>query len=31
LHILDGLAPGLRTIRIVKDPACTACGQSGEG
>jgi len=30
LHILDGLAPGLRTIRIVKDPACTACGQSGE-
>ncbi len=26
LHILDGLAPGLRTIRIAKDPACRACG-----
>lgn len=26
LHILDGLAPALRTIRIVKDPACRACG-----
>jgi molybdopterin/thiamine biosynthesis adenylyltransferase len=25
LHIFDGLAPGLRTLRIVKDPACTAC------
>jgi adenylyltransferase/sulfurtransferase len=27
LHIFDGLAPALRTIRIVKDPACSACGQ----
>jgi molybdopterin-synthase adenylyltransferase len=27
MHILDGLAPGLRTIRIMKDPACMACGQ----
>ncbi|WP_114954902.1 HesA/MoeB/ThiF family protein [Sphingosinicella terrae] len=26
LHIFDGLAPGLRTIRIVKDPACRTCG-----
>ncbi|MEA1618374.1 HesA/MoeB/ThiF family protein [Erythrobacter sp. T5W1-R] len=25
MHILDGLAPGLRTIRIAKDPACKAC------
>ena len=31
LHIFDGLAPALRTIRIVKDPACTACGQSLDG
>ena len=26
LHIFDGLAPAMRTIRIVKDPGCTACG-----
>jgi molybdopterin/thiamine biosynthesis adenylyltransferase len=26
LHIFDGLAPSMRTIRIVKDPACAACG-----
>jgi molybdopterin/thiamine biosynthesis adenylyltransferase len=26
LHILDGLAPAMRTIRIGKDPACRACG-----
>lgn len=26
MHILDGLAPGLRTIRIIKDPACKGCG-----
>jgi molybdopterin/thiamine biosynthesis adenylyltransferase len=25
LHILDGLEPGMRTIRITKDPACRAC------
>jgi molybdopterin-synthase adenylyltransferase len=25
MHILDGLTPGLRTIRIAKDPACKAC------
>lgn len=26
MHILDGLAPGMRTIRIMKDPACKGCG-----
>ncbi|HSJ79228.1 MAG TPA: HesA/MoeB/ThiF family protein [Erythrobacter sp.] len=26
LHILDGLTPGLRTIRIPKDAGCRACG-----
>ncbi len=26
LHIVDGLAPGWRTIRLPKDPACRACG-----
>jgi adenylyltransferase/sulfurtransferase len=26
LHILEGLAPAMRTIRIVKDPACKGCG-----
>jgi hypothetical protein len=25
LHVLDGLAPGLRTLRIAKDPACPGC------
>lgn len=25
LHLLDGLQPGLRTLRIAKDPACGAC------
>jgi adenylyltransferase/sulfurtransferase len=28
LHIFEGLPPSLRTIRIVKDPACSACGPS---
>ena len=27
LHIFDGLAPSLRTIRIVKDPACKICAE----
>ncbi|MGQ0660245.1 HesA/MoeB/ThiF family protein [Sphingosinicella sp.] len=27
LHVFDGLAPSLRTIRIVKDPACRGCGR----
>jgi adenylyltransferase/sulfurtransferase len=26
LHIFDGLIPAMRTIRIVKDPACKGCG-----
>ena len=26
LHLLDGLGPGLRTIRIAPDPQCRACG-----
>ena len=25
LHIFDGLVPGMRTLRIVKDPACSGC------
>ena len=28
LHILDGLTPGLRTIRIAKDAGCRACGSA---
>jgi molybdopterin-synthase adenylyltransferase len=26
LHVFDGLAPSMRTLRIVKDPACRGCG-----
>ncbi|KWV92359.1 molybdopterin biosynthesis protein MoeB [Erythrobacter sp. YT30] len=26
LHILDGLQPGMRSIRVSKDPACKGCG-----
>jgi molybdopterin/thiamine biosynthesis adenylyltransferase len=26
LHVLDGLAPSMRTLKIVKDPACSGCG-----
>jgi hypothetical protein len=26
LHVLDGLAPSLRKMRIAKDPACGTCG-----
>ena len=29
LHILDGLEPGMRTIRIAKDPGCRACNSAG--
>lgn len=29
LHILDGLAPGMRTLKIAEDPACRACGSAG--
>ncbi|MDC8755673.1 HesA/MoeB/ThiF family protein [Erythrobacter sp. sf7] len=28
LHILDGLAPGLRTIRVAKDPTCKTCSSA---
>lgn len=28
LHVLDGLAPGMRTLKIAKDPACRACGSA---
>jgi molybdopterin/thiamine biosynthesis adenylyltransferase len=27
LHIFDGLAPAMRSIRIVKDPACPTCSR----
>lgn len=26
VHIFDGLAPSMRSLKIVKDPACRACG-----
>lgn len=26
VHVLDGLTPGLRTLRVGKDPACKGCG-----
>ena len=29
LHLLDGLAPSLRTMSIAKDPACRACSSAG--
>ncbi|HEX9947930.1 MAG TPA: HesA/MoeB/ThiF family protein [Allosphingosinicella sp.] len=30
VHVFDGLAPGMRTLRIVKDPGCRTCaGQTG--
>jgi molybdopterin/thiamine biosynthesis adenylyltransferase len=28
IHILDGLKPAMRTIRIAKDPACKGCGST---
>jgi len=28
LHLLDGLAPGMRNISIAADPACSACGSA---
>jgi molybdopterin/thiamine biosynthesis adenylyltransferase len=30
LHVFDGLSPGMRTLRIVKDPGCRACGSGIE-
>lgn len=29
LHLLDGLAPSLRTLKVTKDPACRACSTVG--
>jgi molybdopterin-synthase adenylyltransferase len=26
LHIFDGLAPSMRSIKMPKDPGCTTCG-----
>jgi adenylyltransferase/sulfurtransferase len=26
VHVFDGLAPGMRTLKIVKDPGCRTCG-----
>ena len=31
VHIFEGLAPALRTLRIVKDPACRGCGSLKPG
>ncbi|MET1111138.1 MAG: HesA/MoeB/ThiF family protein [Allosphingosinicella sp.] len=31
VHIFDGLAPAMRSVRIAKDPACRACGGPGMG
>ncbi|MXO65097.1 molybdopterin biosynthesis protein MoeB [Altererythrobacter endophyticus] len=28
LHLLDGLKPGMRTMRIAKDPDCRTCSQA---
>lgn len=28
LHLLDGLAPAMRSMRIIKDPACRTCGSA---
>jgi len=28
LHIIDGLVPAMRTLRIVKDPGCSGCGRT---
>lgn len=29
LHILDGMVPAMRALKIARDPACGACGQLG--
>ena len=28
LHLMDGLKPGMRTLKIAKDPACKTCGST---
>jgi len=30
MHVLDGMAPGMRTLTITKDPACRGCGTVSE-
>ncbi|TCJ39730.1 HesA/MoeB/ThiF family protein [Parafrankia sp. BMG5.11] len=30
LHLLDGLAPSMRSFRVAKDPGCRTCGAAGE-
>jgi molybdopterin/thiamine biosynthesis adenylyltransferase len=30
LHLFDGLAPAMRTIRLPKDPSCSSCGALAE-
>jgi adenylyltransferase/sulfurtransferase len=30
VHVFDGLGPGLRTMRIAKDPGCRTCGGLGD-
>ncbi|HEY0313040.1 MAG TPA: HesA/MoeB/ThiF family protein [Allosphingosinicella sp.] len=27
VHVFDALAPGLRTLKIARDPGCSACGE----
>ncbi|MBS0475525.1 MAG: HesA/MoeB/ThiF family protein [Proteobacteria bacterium] len=29
LHLIDGLAPSMRTMRIAKDPECRGCSEAG--
>jgi adenylyltransferase/sulfurtransferase len=29
VHVFDALVPGLRTLRIAKDPGCATCGRLG--
>lgn len=29
LHLIEGLAPSMRTMRIAKDPSCRACSEAG--
>jgi molybdopterin/thiamine biosynthesis adenylyltransferase len=29
VHVFDALTPGLRTLRIARDPGCSTCGRLG--
>ena len=29
VHLMDGMAPAMRSFRIAKDPACKGCGSEG--